>query len=343
MTTSLGSAAPLQILVPQLICFALNNSSIAVNGTKPDLDKIDRDMKKRNRMLGRKVEELQRKLEEATQQNLQLQSQVYSLHGNMTRVTQQLQESRLIQLQLAGNTSAVIVEAMATLYEERDMYKAKFDESEQQLKKIQSECSIIEQIVDVLVPDRALLLTEAVSLGNTSLVIPLIRLGTNVTAQDVYGFIPLDWAVVEGDADIARELLQAGSDVKTVQVLNDDTSLHTAARNGYIEIVQILLESGADPNAVNRYQNTPLHEAAFFGQVEVARLLLDAGALIDPRNNNNITPLLFAAEKGHLPVVKLLVQRGADRGVRNKAGRTAQEEAEQRGKQGVSWWLGQQT
>ena len=121
--TSLGAAAPLQILVPQLICFALNNSSIALNTTKHDLGKIDRDMKKRNKILSRKVEELHIKLQEATNDNLQLQIQVYSLNGNLTRVTHQLQETKLQQLHLSGTTAADIVEQMAGLYEERDLYK----------------------------------------------------------------------------------------------------------------------------------------------------------------------------------------------------------------------------
>ena len=63
---------------------------------------------------------------------------------------------------------------------------------------------------------------------------------------------------------------------------------------------------------------------------------------MDPRNSNNITPLMFAAQMGHLPVVKVLVQNGADLSVRNKAGRTPQEEAQHKGKQDVSWWLAQQ-
>ena len=88
----------------------------------------------------------------------------------------------------------------------------------------------------MLVPDRALLLTEAVSLGNTSLVIPLIRLGTDVSKRDVYGFVPLEWTALEGDADTTRELLQAAPDVNTSHV----TALQMASRSGHVEVVQVM-------------------------------------------------------------------------------------------------------
>ena len=56
------------------------------------------------------------------------------------------------------------------------------------------------------------------------------------------------------------------------------TPLHYASRKGFAEVVQALLEAGADPSVPENYGFTPLHEAAENGRREVAQLLLGAGA-----------------------------------------------------------------
>ncbi|CAH2087931.1 unnamed protein product [Euphydryas editha] len=55
------------------------------------------------------------------------------------------------------------------------------------------------------------------------------------------------------------------------------TPLHRASMNGHIEVVQVLLEAGIDPN-VRTNAGTALHQAACFGKADVVRILLEAGA-----------------------------------------------------------------
>jgi ankyrin repeat protein len=52
------------------------------------------------------------------------------------------------------------------------------------------------------------------------------------------------------------------------------TPLHFAAQSGHLDLVKLLLENGADPNAVTKWKNTPHDLAAANGHTEVARLLL---------------------------------------------------------------------
>ena len=58
---------------------------------------------------------------------------------------------------------------------------------------------------------------------------------------------------------------------------------------------------------------TPLHEAANFGHLEIVNYLLDYGADIDHRGDAGITPLIDAASCGHVQMMRLLIERGANK------------------------------
>ena len=58
--------------------------------------------------------------------------------------------------------------------------------------------------------------------------------------------------------------------------------------------------------------DTPLHSAARWGRIEIVNMLIEAGALIDPKNALNQTPLHYAVVYQHPEVVKVLLKAGAD-------------------------------
>ena len=92
-----------------------------------------------------------------------------------------------------------------------------------------------------------------------------------------------------------------------------NTSLHYATEKGYIEVVKLLLQNGADVNAFNLKSKTPLHLAAERGFLEVTKLLLQNGADVNAKSSNFAnTPLILAAMKGHFEIVKLLLENGAN-------------------------------
>jgi len=68
--------------------------------------------------------------------------------------------------------------------------------------------------------------------------------------------------------------------------------LHYAAEGyNHPEVVELLLEHGANPNVRDYDGYTPLHYAVEGCHVDVARVLLDHGADPTIRNNNGMTPL----------------------------------------------------
>ena len=94
-----------------------------------------------------------------------------------------------------------------------------------------------------------------------------------------------------------------------------NTALHTAAVNSHTEMVQLLLQFGADPNAIgferdNKGLTPPVVLAAWEGSLETLRALLDGGA--DPNIPASAeTALYTAAEHGSADKVDLLLSYGA--------------------------------
>ena len=57
------------------------------------------------------------------------------------------------------------------------------------------------------------------------------------------------------------------------------TALHFAASNGHVDVAKVLIQNGADVNAVhNEVKRTALHHAAEYGHVDVAKVLIQNGA-----------------------------------------------------------------
>jgi ankyrin repeat protein len=70
------------------------------------------------------------------------------------------------------------------------------------------------------------------------------------------------------------------------------TVLHHAACDGYVDCVKLCIEMGANVNARSLNGSTPLHIASFgSGNVNVVRVLLETGAMVDATNNDRRAPL----------------------------------------------------
>jgi ankyrin repeat protein len=113
-----------------------------------------------------------------------------------------------------------------------------------------------------------------------------------------------------GDRRAMQQLLMAGVDVNGRGDGDEDTALHVAARGGHLDVVELLVEYGAQVSALNRLRRTPLHLAAVAGHVAVVRSLLAAGAPVDATGHSD-RPLDLALRKGHADVVDLLLEAGA--------------------------------
>ena len=131
-------------------------------------------------------------------------------------------------------------------------------------------------------------------------------------------------AAALGDAERLRTLLDADPAVATAYSGDGFTALHFAAFFGSPAATALLLERGAQVDALGRgwMTGTALHSAVSRREAEVARLLLEAGASPDVRQSAGWTPLHAAAANGDLDSVELLLGAGADPTATNDEGRS---------------------
>lgn len=91
------------------------------------------------------------------------------------------------------------------------------------------------------------------------------------------------------------------------------TALVEASEKGYLEIVNILIDTGLDVN-IETYLGTPLGQAALQGHLDVVIRLIEAGADVNYSVNipENKTALVLAVQEEHFDVIKVLIEAGAN-------------------------------
>jgi hypothetical protein len=94
---------------------------------------------------------------------------------------------------------------------------------------------------------------------NFEVVQKLIEYDADIDARDASGWTPLTWASrghYFKDCSVLRLLVECGADVNARADDDGFTPLHRASEHGALEIVRLLLEHGADPEAVNYERET---------------------------------------------------------------------------------------
>lgn len=91
------------------------------------------------------------------------------------------------------------------------------------------------------------------------------------------------------------------------------TPLHVAAKNGNAELCKLLIDYGANVNAVTPSKMTPLHISVLENHVHIVQLLLENNANVHLREEGNReTPILLACSLGHTKIIQLLEERDAN-------------------------------
>jgi len=174
--------------------------------------------------------------------------------------------------------------------------------------------ALLQQHVDVNTPqaDGMTALHWATYLDDLEIAELLVRAGANVKVANRYGVTPLSLACTNGNDAMVGMLLKAGADANAA-LPGGETPLMTAARTGALAAVKTLLSHGATVDSKDdRRGQTALMWAAAEGHADVVQALIDAGADYRIRLASGFTPLLFAVREGRIDVVRVLLKAGAD-------------------------------
>ena len=128
-----------------------------------------------------------------------------------------------------------------------------------------------------------------------------------------------------GEEARLAEHLSSDENAVTAVAADGFTALHLASFFGRPGAVRLLLERGADANALagNGSGLRPLHSAVAARSEELVDLLLAAGADPDARQAGGFTALHAAAKHGDLGIAERLIAAGADAALRTEEGQTA--------------------
>jgi ankyrin repeat protein len=157
----------------------------------------------------------------------------------------------------------------------------------------------------------ALNIFEAAATGRTNAIIHILARDPQwVNAYSDDGYQPLGLACFFGHYETAQYLINAGARLNSPsQNRMRATPLHSAAAGGRSKLVMLLLEHGADPNALQEGGLTPLHTTAQKGDVESIRALLFHGADADIKSTECKTALDYAIEHKNTRAVSLLKEK----------------------------------
>lgn len=153
-------------------------------------------------------------------------------------------------------------------------------------------------------------LVESVKAGDVAEVVRLLQAGADVHARDEESATLLMLAAHAGNLEMVKTLIAAGADVNAKNEQGWSAisrAVYNAEQNrGFAEVVQALIDSGADIEAAISYGVRPLMLAAGYGETAVVEALLNAGADVLAKNEGGYTALMMVKQKHYVDVVNLL-------------------------------------
>jgi len=130
----------------------------------------------------------------------------------------------------------------------------------------------------------------------------------NIHSKD--GFTPLSLAAFFNQTEIAKLLVKKGAD-PNLSATNPSkvNALHSAIAKENYELCEILIEKGANVNAVQVQNVTALHSAVHRGNLELTKLLIENGASIELEMDNGDTAFKIAEREEHKSIMEYLSKK----------------------------------
>lgn len=155
---------------------------------------------------------------------------------------------------------------------------------------------------------------DAIFEGDIDRVRSILNNGIDIEAKNCDGDTPfLTCCTYRPLIEIMNLLVDYGADIDARNI-NGESSLSIAVNRKKIAVIDFLLNKNAEINVVSDDGQTPLFRAIYKNQLAYAKEMLRRGAdpSLNPSNPESGTSLLWAAGTGDLELVKMLVDCGAD-------------------------------
>lgn len=166
----------------------------------------------------------------------------------------------------------------------------------------------------------------AVNGSHCDVVTELLERGANVAVRNRTGDTPLHFAASSGNMEIAACLLSHGADVDMEMDVGPRAgyrALEIALYDRHLDVVSLLLDQNAEVEAMaGPKDQQAIHRAAQEGFVDVLQRLVQSGADVNAQDKTKYTPLFYAVNGGHYAAAELLLQHGADPNARDGHGHT---------------------
>lgn len=135
----------------------------------------------------------------------------------------------------------------------------------------------------------------------------LVRNGAEIDALDLQGRSPLHAALMSGRTQVAELLIRQGARTDADQLLEQVVANGVADR----DVVELLLQQGADINHVNAAGLSPLLQAIANDDRLLVKILIGHGADVNQPSNDGRVPLALATERQNGDIIRLLQRNGA--------------------------------
>ncbi|KAF0988668.1 hypothetical protein HZS_1980, partial [Henneguya salminicola] len=147
--------------------------------------------------------------------------------------------------------------------------------------------------------------------ADTQIIISLVKNGEiNIHQLNSDGISILAVASAAGEIELVKCLLEKGSIPDYHGKRNDFSPLMEAVINSQPEIVQLLIEYGANIDKLTNDSLSSLYLGCSYGHAKIVNILVAAGAKLDlPPGEKGHTPLMEAVNCGHSEIVKIIMDK----------------------------------
>jgi len=146
---------------------------------------------------------------------------------------------------------------------------------------------------------------------------------SKLDATDQEKYTSLHWACMRAHWDVVEYLIEKGADLNVVGA-DGGTQINWGAHHDNVDIIKLMVEKGAKLNIRNKWGMTELHTAIWRGCIRVVEYLLDHGSDPSIKTNEGWTAMHYAYRSGHDHVIEMLRKRGLSMTEKDNMGREPQ-------------------